>query len=584
MAAQEEGHVAIQVAGNGSIDAQWSAQLLKRWMAHHGLKVKTSTNKAKLQDEEVTLRVHTFFRNLVRIRTAYLPEKLELDFYDHAPFLRRMSGGDTVGQKGAQSTFVEKNGDRRTRFTVVVPGSSDRTQLHPSILFKAPNPGLLRDFEKIHIAAGKKIFVQYNSTPAYDQESTLKLFEHQYSTPRLEEFTSGLPRILVFDQFAGQIGEKCINAAVKYRRIPLVIYGGLTPLLQPADSFQIKQMKALYRPYEQQRLLAHQKHHPREIPQMSRSDVVRAVGQAWTELSSKEGYAAQMQRTLLKAGLTSNLDGSDDAALSTAVRTILMKEACVWEGRQCSFFIWRENYVQNAPKGGPKPTMRSAISLIENPFNRADRERMIAQFLASGEDVEVEGRPEPKQHDDSTLSLAVYGSQDKAEGRPEPQKEDPAAALAAQEEDKAPAGEAPGDADENGGDRAAHGAEPPLDKGFVHEKYAVRMKKVDMEATLAPQETDGGHLAAEQVVGIISRLPDTKPEFRRETELGAIEAIAGSIRTPSLVAALREACRRERKYAGATNREECSRLASRASASVAEAELKEKNEEERNRA
>ena len=110
MAAQEEGHVAIQVAGNGSVDAQWSAQLLKRWMAHHGLKVKTSTNKAKSQDEEVTLRAHTLFRNLVRIRTAYLPGKLGLDFYDHAPLLRRMSGGDTVGQKGAQSAFAEKTG------------------------------------------------------------------------------------------------------------------------------------------------------------------------------------------------------------------------------------------------------------------------------------------------------------------------------------------------------------------------------------------------------------------------------------------------------------------------------------------
>ena len=152
-------------------------------------------------------------------------------------------------------------------------------------------------------------------------------------------------------------------------------------------------MKALFGPYEQQRLfVAALWLLARQIPQMSRSDVVRAVEQARTELSSKEGCAAQMQRTLLKAGLTSNLDGSGDAALSTAVRTILMKEACVWEGRRRSFFIWRENDVQNAPKGGPEPATRSAISLIENPFNRADRERMIAQFLARGEEVVVAAR------------------------------------------------------------------------------------------------------------------------------------------------------------------------------------------------
>ena len=97
VAAQEEGRVTIQVAGNGSIDARWGAQLLRRWMACRGLRAKTSTNRAKLLGEEVALRALTLLRDLVRIRTAYPPEKLELDFYGHAPCLWRMGGGDTVG-------------------------------------------------------------------------------------------------------------------------------------------------------------------------------------------------------------------------------------------------------------------------------------------------------------------------------------------------------------------------------------------------------------------------------------------------------------------------------------------------------
>ena len=215
--------------------------------------MKDSTYKSELGEDEIALRAQVCCRDLVRARSAYAPAWLEADFYDHTPFLRRMGGEQNVSLRGRSEERVEKNGDRRTRFTVAAPASSDRTMLHPSILFKAPNPELRQDFERINIAAGKKVFVQYNAAPSYNHQCALKLFGHQYSAPTLKEFVSGMPRISIFDQFSGQVGETCIQAAAKYKRIPIVIYGGLSSFLQPADAYQIKQMKQVYRTIEQQR-------------------------------------------------------------------------------------------------------------------------------------------------------------------------------------------------------------------------------------------------------------------------------------------------------------------------------------------
>ena len=65
----------------------------------------------------------------------------------------------------------------------------------------------------------------------------MRLLGNLYAAATFREFSSNVPRLPIFDQFAGQLTEKCVKAMARYRKLPVVNWGGLTPLLQPADPY-----------------------------------------------------------------------------------------------------------------------------------------------------------------------------------------------------------------------------------------------------------------------------------------------------------------------------------------------------------
>ena len=154
------------------------------------------------------------------MRAAFEPLWLECDVYDHAPFFRRMGGEKTIAHKGGRPEAAENTADSRTRFTVVVPGATDKTALTPTILFKSNAPELSRVFETARVRAGSRVFAEYGANHTYNESLTLRLFENQYSRPRAKEFPSGAPRLLISDQFKGQLAEKCVRSAIKFRKFP----------------------------------------------------------------------------------------------------------------------------------------------------------------------------------------------------------------------------------------------------------------------------------------------------------------------------------------------------------------------------
>ena len=140
----------------------------------------------------------------------------------------------------------------------------------------------------------------------------------------------------------GQLTESCIREAIKYKKAPLVIWGGLTGLLQPADTYQIKKLKALYRTHEQLRLIQYQSRRPDYVPQMQGQDVVAAAAKAWGEMVGGEGYALGLKTAFAKTGITAPLDGSGDHEIAEEVRAILEDgRGSNWGGKPCSFFEWR---------------------------------------------------------------------------------------------------------------------------------------------------------------------------------------------------------------------------------------------------
>ena len=128
----------------------------------------------------------------------------------------------------------------------------------------------------------------------------MRLLNTQYSQPNCREWSSGLPRIIIFDQFTGHLAAKVIRRAVELRKIPLVIFGGLTGILRPADAYQIQKLKARYRVHEQIRLTQYQAARPNAVPQMQGQDVVTAGAKQWLELTNDEDYVEGLRRTFGK--------------------------------------------------------------------------------------------------------------------------------------------------------------------------------------------------------------------------------------------------------------------------------------------
>ena len=143
---------------DGSPNLNWADRYLYRWMEKYGLHVKNAVPNVKLNHSDLVVRIHVFFRNLTMVRAAFEPEWLEADFYDRAPFFRRMGGSSAVAGRGMDAKPVlAKPGGARFRFTVVAPSSSDCAALRPTILSESESPGPLQDFERITIAANKDI-------------------------------------------------------------------------------------------------------------------------------------------------------------------------------------------------------------------------------------------------------------------------------------------------------------------------------------------------------------------------------------------------------------------------------------------
>ena len=84
-----------------------------RWMSRNSPTYRKPAKTMKLPYLECVLRVHIFFRNLTRTRAMYEPICLQVDTYDHAPFFRRMGGGETVVERGAKPVALENTSDSR---------------------------------------------------------------------------------------------------------------------------------------------------------------------------------------------------------------------------------------------------------------------------------------------------------------------------------------------------------------------------------------------------------------------------------------------------------------------------------------
>ena len=204
--------------------------IVAKWMEQHKPKVRETNTRPKPPSAEEVLRENCFLCNLTRIHANYSSVELGMDMFDHAPFFRRPEGETSVG--GASTIFpAEKPGSRRTRSTVVAPGATDATTKPPTGLPEAKEPTENRDFQGAASTAGKQVFPQYGPAATYAFELNLKFLNNLRPTSTPIAFLTRTPRILVMDQFRGQIAMEVLRRVRELNRTILLAPGGSTGLL-----------------------------------------------------------------------------------------------------------------------------------------------------------------------------------------------------------------------------------------------------------------------------------------------------------------------------------------------------------------
>ena len=91
-------------------------------------------------------RLGAYWRNVIRIRADFAPQKIDFDAYDPTPLHRRENKNELVATVGGGRVGAkEDNAGEQARHTAILYSSSDGVSNSPEVRFKATGPGSIMD-------------------------------------------------------------------------------------------------------------------------------------------------------------------------------------------------------------------------------------------------------------------------------------------------------------------------------------------------------------------------------------------------------------------------------------------------------
>ena len=355
----EECGVALDEGGR--VNQTWLGRFLRRFLREYNLTVRKKNCTAKCSSKEIERRLGAYWRNVIRVRAHFLPETVQFDAYDHTPIYRRENAGKMVAPVGAERVgAVEDNSGDKARHTVVLFSSTDGCAKSPEVMFKATDPSRIRDIDWGRAPAN--VSVRFSPSATYDAGATKEMLKEKFGQRSVREELGPSFRCLIMDQFAGQITPDVIREMVKYRKIPLCIWGHLTPLVQVADRVQNAAFKDLYKQNEAEKVASILIKHPHGVPKLTRDEILRIVDRTHKQLESTPGHPATVRDQFRKTGTTISLDGSEDICIDEKLRPY-------WDA--LGMPTWRQEYLEGIKSGEIEraPNALELIRSLENPHS-----------------------------------------------------------------------------------------------------------------------------------------------------------------------------------------------------------------------
>ena len=273
----------------------WLCNFMKRW----GFSLRRRTTVGQRLPPQLTDKVVSFIMKARKLRFKYNYELLAIGNMDETPCWMDMAGNTTVTQTGAQSVPIFTTGHDKARFTVCLTGMANGNKLKPFIVFK----GVRRDPQLLRFPG---VVVEYSKNGWMNEKLTEIWVDKVWGTLSFHR------RMLVWDAYKCHLTDS-VEAKVKQARSDVVVVpGGLTKHLQPADVSWNKPFKEAYRSkYEEWLLSGEMSFTPAgNMRAPSKLLCVQWVKEVWDSLSED-----LIKNSFLACGISIPIGGSQDSQI-----------------------------------------------------------------------------------------------------------------------------------------------------------------------------------------------------------------------------------------------------------------------------
>ena len=180
-------------------------------------------------------KVTSFIMNIRRQRLKKQYSIAEIGNMDETPLWLDMPGETTVTHTGDRSVQVHSTGHDKGRFTVVLAAMADGRKLSPFVVFKGVRP-------IAELARESGVVVAYSKNGWMNEALTIDWVKRAWGTLAFST------RLLVWDAYKCHLMDSVKSVVNKQAKSDIVVIpGGLTGLVQPADVSWNKPFKAAYR-------------------------------------------------------------------------------------------------------------------------------------------------------------------------------------------------------------------------------------------------------------------------------------------------------------------------------------------------
>ena len=209
----------------------------------------------------------------------------------------------------------------------------------------------------------QNVTIRFTPTATYDEPSTIKMVKEKYAQKMISQMTGNeVWRGLVIDQFTAQLTPEAVEVMIATGRVPVIIWGHLTPWLQVADRYQNAIFKAKYEEKEALLITEMLRKNPSGVPRLTRQNTIYLVSQTHKDLQGNPEYMKNLRKQFLLTGTKNALDGHEDNAIDSTLLGFWHKQRIPQ---------WRKKFLGSyGEKGSERPSdIYDLIKTFENPRN-----------------------------------------------------------------------------------------------------------------------------------------------------------------------------------------------------------------------